>query len=56
MANKFDHGDKNSTVELFDTHDTVMTLRQVKTIGNIIKLDKSTIDLKSMNSVSKLPC
>ena len=52
----FDHPDKNSTSGLFSTHDTATIPWQVKPVLSIIKLDKSSINLNSINSFPKIAC
>ena len=52
----FDHSDKNSVSGLFSSHDTAMILCQTKPNESSTKPSKSEFNLKSIESISKLPC
>ena len=54
--NNIDHIDRNSLSGVLSTHDTAMSLFQIKPDIAITKQNKSTVALKDVKSLDSLPC
>ena len=55
-SDNFDHSDRSSLSGTKHTHDTAITLFQVKRAVKICKPSKSKVDLTSVKDLGKLPC